>query len=85
MLLLALIMVDLPSRLFSSDVRNLACRLDPDPRRGSACAKVLFPVAERSLWLCPKRVAVFRSAVDGVSLAGVSCVQPSLFDEVASG
>lgn len=73
------VMVDLSPRLFSSDVRMLACRVDSDPRRGGACAKERFSVAERSLWLCPKRVAIFQS-VEGGSLAGVSCAQPSFWD-----
>lgn len=51
----------------------LACRSVPDPRSGDACHKQRFAVAERSLWLCPKRVALFRSAREGVSLAGVQC------------
>lgn len=74
-----------PLKLFSSDVRMLACRVDPDPRRGSACAKDRVVVAGRgALFLCPKRVAVFRSA-EGGSLAGVSCEQMTIFDVLERG
>lgn len=69
----------LQGRLWSSDVRMLACRDLPDPRSGGSCQKQQFVVADRSLWLCPKRVALFQSAREGVSLAGVRCDQPSLF------
>ncbi len=71
---------DLPflqDRLWSSDVRSLSCRVDPDPR-SEGCCKERFAVAERRLWLCPKRVALFRSAPDGTSLSGVRCDAPSL-------
>lgn len=68
----------LQGRLWSSDVRMLACRDLPDPRSGDACRKERFAVADRSFWLCPKRVALYRSGPDGVSLAGVRCDQPSL-------
>lgn len=64
--------------LFSTDVRNLACRVDADPR-AAGCHKERVAVAERSLWLCPRRVAFFLSDKSG-SMAGVSCVQPSLFE-----
>lgn len=73
--------LDIPmlrGRLWSSDVRMLACRDLPDPRQGDSCHKQQFAVADRSLWLCPKRVALFQSAREGVSLAGVRCDQPAL-------
>lgn len=72
--------LDIPmlrGRLWSSDVRMLSCRDLPDPR-SPGCCKERFAVAERTLWLCPKRVARFLAADDGVSLAGVRCDQPSL-------
>lgn len=76
------IKADLPflqNRLWSSDVRMLACRNDPDPRSPGTCRKERFPVAERVLWLCPKRVALFRAGPDGASLSGVRCdAEPSL-------
>lgn len=69
-----------PLKLFGGDARMLSCRVASDPRRGSGCAKVRFPVVGRgALFLCPKRVAVFLSA-EGGSLAGVSCEQLSIFD-----
>lgn len=59
-------------RLFSSDVRMLACRVFPDPSRATGCAKDRVFVDGDVLWLCPKRVAIFLSDVGG-SLAGVRC------------
>lgn len=63
--------VAISQRLFSSDVRVLACRVSPDPGR-SDCAKERVFVDGVALWLCPKRVAVFLSEAGG-SLAGLRC------------
>lgn len=73
--------LDIPmlrGRLWSSDVRMLACREVADPRSGGSCSKRQFRVAERTLWLCPKRVALFQSAPEGASLSGVRCDAPTL-------
>lgn len=69
-----LMILELPYRLFSSDVRLLACRVCPDPFQAGVCAKRLVSAGGRRYWLCAERLSIFLSK-DGGSLAGVSCVE----------
>lgn len=60
-------------RLYSADLRMLACRHLPTSDLG--CAKVEVEANGVSFWLCPRRVAVFQSA-EGGSVSGVECDPP---------
>lgn len=59
-------------RLYSSDLRMLACRREPDPR-SAGCCKVTVRANGAAFFLCPARVERFLSATEGFSLAGVEC------------
>lgn len=56
-------------RLFSSDLRILACRRVGDPRE-PGCAKIRVRANGRAFWLCRSRVSAF---FVGGSLAGIEC------------
>jgi len=62
----------IPHRLYGSDFRMLACRVDPDPRF-LGCDKVRVRVNGTSAYLCPRRVYAFLQDEPG-SLAGLTCV-----------
>lgn len=59
-------------RLFSSDLRMLACRREPDPS-SVGCCKVKVRANGAAFLLCPARVERFLSATSSFSLAGVEC------------
>lgn len=64
--------LELGQKLFSSDVRMLACRSFPDPFSPGLCCKRAVRAAGRVYWLCPERLTVFMSK-EGGSLAGLRC------------
>lgn len=70
--LVSAVTVEIGHRLFSSDIRILACRVAPDPFSSGLCCKRLVSAAGRRFWLCPERLTIFMSK-DGGSLNGVRC------------
>lgn len=68
--------VVIAQRLYSSDLRILACRADPDPRFDGRCSKIRVKANGLYAYLCPLRVAAFL-AVDQQSLAGLVCSSAS--------
>lgn len=61
----------IPYKLYGSDFRMLACRVDADPRF-LGCEKVRVIVNGRSAYLCPRRVYAFLA--NATSVAGLTCV-----------